>query len=67
MNDKNSFCTIDDPIRQQLETGWAAGNPQPIEAHVGEPTCENDRATLEEMMHIELDFRGIRTLPGETP
>jgi len=31
MNDNNTFRTIDETIRQQFESGWAAGNPQPID------------------------------------
>ena len=67
MNDDNTFRTIDETIRQQFESGWAAGNPQPIEALVGEPTSDNYLATLEELVHIELEFRGKEREPLKRP
>ncbi|MFP6600984.1 MAG: serine/threonine-protein kinase, partial [Pirellulaceae bacterium] len=57
MSNDNTYQTIDENIRQQFESAWAAGNPQPIEALVGEPASANYLATLEELVHIELEFR----------
>ena len=34
----------------QFESAWAAGNPQPIEALVGEPASANYLATLEDAL-----------------
>ena len=57
MSNDNTYQTINENIRQQFESAWAAGNPQPIEALVGEPASANYLATLEELVHIELEFR----------
>lgn len=57
MDDETGYQDIDETIRQQFEAGWLAGEPQPIEAVLSDSKAANYLATLEELVHIELEFR----------
>ena len=57
MDDETGYQDINETIRQQFESGWLAGKPQPIEALIGDSNAPNFLATLEELVHIELEFR----------
>jgi|GEM_PF-3399270 len=56
MKEDSNYQTIDEDIRKQFESAWAAGNPQPIESVAGDPTSEKYLATLEELVYIELEY-----------
>ena len=57
MDDETGYQDIDETIRQPFEAGWLAGEPQPIEAVLSDSKAANYLATLEELVHIELEFR----------
>jgi serine/threonine-protein kinase len=50
------FDSIDEALRRAFEAAWREGRPEPIERHL--PPEEDARylATLEELVHIELEF-----------
>ena len=57
MKEDATFQSINETVRQQFEAGWMAGEPQPIEVLIGDANASNYLATLEELVHIELEFR----------
>ena len=57
MDDETVYQDVNETIRQQFESSWIAGKPQPIEAMIGDVNAPNYLATLEELVHIELEFR----------
>ena len=57
MDDETVYKDINETIRQQFESSWMAGEPQPIEVLIGDANASNYLATLEELVHIELEFR----------
>ena len=57
MDDETVYQDVNETIRQQFESGWLAGEPQPIEVVIGDVNAPNYLATLEELVHIELEFR----------
>ncbi|MEC7566386.1 MAG: serine/threonine-protein kinase, partial [Planctomycetota bacterium] len=57
MDDETVYKDVNETIRQEFESSWIAGDPQPIEAVIGDANAPNYLATLEELVHIELEFR----------
>ena len=57
MDDETVYQDVNETIRQQFESSWIAGKPQPIEVLIGDANAPNYLATLEELVHIELEFR----------
>ena len=49
-------ATIDEVARRCFEEAWMAGQPQPIEKFIPPPDHALHRATLEELVNIELEF-----------
>ena len=47
---------IDETRRKQFESGWATGKPTPIEDFLPEPESAQYLGTLEELVHVELEF-----------
>ena len=64
-----TFGSIDEPLRRRFESGWIGARPEAIESVL--PPREDPRylATLEELVHIELEFawRFRAGLPGGKP
>ena len=56
MDDETVYQDVNETIRQQFESSWIAGKPQPIEVLIGDTNAPNYLATLEELVHIELEF-----------
>ena len=48
--------TIDEGARRRFERGWRDGLPEPLEAVLPSQQSPNYLATLEELVHIELEF-----------
>jgi len=48
--------SIDEPLRKRFEQAWADGNPQPIDSCIPAADDAGYLATLEELVHIELEF-----------
>ncbi len=60
---------IDEEIRRRFEEAWIRGEPRPIEDFIPEPDREEFPATLEELVHIELEFAWkswAESAPGPT-
>ncbi len=51
------FDSIDETRRKAFETAWREGRPEPIELFLPPEDSEQYLATLEELVHIELEFR----------
>ena len=51
-----TFRSVAEDVRQRYETAWLQGNPRPIDEFL--PPVDDRRylATLEELIHIELEF-----------
>ena len=51
------FDSIDETLRKAFETSWKRGRPEPIDRFL--PPAEDAKylPTLEELVHIELEFR----------
>ena len=54
--DDTEFFPVDETLRRQFEAAWVAGAPQPIERFLPDHQHPNFLATLEELVHVELDF-----------
>ena len=48
---------LDEIARRKFESAWRAGHPEPIESLLPPPDDPKYLATLEELVHIELEFR----------
>jgi WD40 repeat protein/serine/threonine protein kinase len=48
--------TIDESARRRFERGWLDGRPEPLEAVLPPPESPHYRATLEELVLIEMEF-----------
>ncbi|MFH1920195.1 MAG: protein kinase [Planctomycetota bacterium] len=48
--------SIDETVRRQFETAWVGGNPKPIEQLLPPENDPRYLATLEELVHIEIEF-----------
>src|SRR5437016_1643928 len=48
--------TIDEAARRKFEAAWRAGRPEPIEGFLPAPDRPDYLATLEELVHIELEM-----------
>lgn len=48
--------SIDEPLRKRFEQAWADGHPEPIDRCVPPADDAGYLATLEELVHIELEF-----------
>src|SRR5262249_34691348 len=46
----------DEDVCQRFDAAWAAGRPEPIEAFLPPEAQPEYRATLEELVHIELEW-----------
>jgi serine/threonine-protein kinase len=55
-SDTTTPTTVDENARQQFEAAWHAGRPEPIERFLPPPAHPAYLATLEELVHIELEF-----------
>lgn len=51
------FSDFDDQRIQEFEANWLAGNPQPISECLPQTTDPRFLGTLEELVHIDLEFR----------
>jgi serine/threonine protein kinase/tetratricopeptide (TPR) repeat protein len=51
------FDSIDETRRKAFETAWREGRPEPIELFLPPEDSEQYLSTLEELVHIELEFR----------
>src|ERR1700730_4920087 len=47
---------LDEIARRRFESAWRAGHPEPIESLLPPPADPKYLATLEELVHIELEF-----------
>jgi len=47
---------MDETVRKRFETAWAEGRPEPIERFLPSEDDPNYVATLEGLVHVELDF-----------
>jgi WD40 repeat protein len=52
-----SLGTIDEGARRQFESAWGAGQPAPIEPFLPTEDHPHYLATLEELVHIDLEMR----------
>ncbi len=57
MDDPTRYPQINETVRLQFEEGWLSGEPQPIEALLHDSNAPNYLTTLEELVHIEMEFR----------
>ena len=48
--------SIDETLRRRFESAWGEGHPRPIEGFLPPEENENYLPTLEELVHIELEF-----------
>src|SRR5438876_39054 len=55
-NTQNTLAAIDESARRRFESAWQAGRPEPIDGFVPPPDNPLHLATLEELVHIELEF-----------
>jgi len=68
MSDVNlSSASIDEDVRRRFEAAWLAGRPEPIEKFLPSPEDPKYLATLEELVHIELEFSWKKRLPPAQP
>jgi tRNA A-37 threonylcarbamoyl transferase component Bud32 len=56
--------TIDETVRRRFEEAWLGGNPQPIEGCLPARNDPFYLATLEELIHIEMEFAGGPDAPS---
>src|SRR5215203_1355189 len=49
-------ATIDEELRRRFEAAWIAGEPMAIDDCLPQRQCANYLPTLEELVHIELEF-----------
>jgi tetratricopeptide (TPR) repeat protein len=72
--DTTALPSVDEDARRRFEAAWRAGRPEPIERFLPPPDHARFLATLEELIHIELELQwkrgsedtaldGGRTLP----
>ena len=54
--DDTEFFPVDETMRRQFEAAWAAGAPQPIEDFLPDRQHPTFLTTLEELIHVELEF-----------
>ena len=54
---ENSFAKFDDRLIKQFETDWMKGEPRSFDHYLPDPTHSNYTGTLEELVHIDLEFR----------
>jgi len=47
---------VDEAARRRFEAAWRAGQPRPIEEFLPAPDQSSYLPTLEELVHIELEF-----------
>jgi len=50
------FGRIEEGLRRQLESAWAAGTPEPIENHLPEPGAPDFLARLAALVALEMEF-----------
>ena len=48
--------TVDENARRRFEAAWRAGKPQSVEQFLPPPEQPHYLATLEELIHIDLEF-----------
>jgi hypothetical protein len=54
--DKSELPSIDEDARRRFEGAWRAGRPEPVEHFLPPADAPHFLATLEELLHIELEF-----------
>ncbi len=66
--DATSFVSIDEGARRRFESAWKQGRPEPIESCLPAEDQPHYLPTLEELVHIELEFRWkTPAVPAVTP
>ena len=53
--------SINEELRRQFETRWIQDQPGPIEQYLPPPDSAEYLGTLEELVHIDLEFSWKRT------
>ncbi len=54
--DATSMLSVDEKARQKFESAWRSGKPEPIEGFLPPADHPLYLATLEELIHIEMEF-----------
>jgi serine/threonine protein kinase len=54
--DSTSLTTVDENARRRFEAAWRDGRPGPLEQFLPDPEHPCFLATLEELVHIEMEF-----------
>src|SRR5436190_23995524 len=49
-------ASIDETARREFESAWRLGRPEPIERYLPPPDHPSFLPTLEELVHIDLEF-----------
>src|SRR5262245_13439369 len=55
--DPTYLASVDEDARRRFEADWRAGRPQPLEHYLPPADHSHYRATLEELVLIELEMR----------
>src|SRR5690242_18755658 len=68
MSDQTLNNLVDEALRRQFEAAWQRGRPAAIEDFLPSPDHPAYLGTLEELVHIDLEFRWKSgTFEGGTP
>jgi len=55
--DDSTYRSLNETMRQRFEAAWRSGTPVPIEAHLPPEDDSHYLATLEELVHIDIEMK----------